>query len=149
MQIISPDKVFRGKNAWKNSLPEIISISKSPLLLGRSPITRSLRSGIYNDLNQLNLNVFSCELEFDCCEEDLSRIYKFAIEQNCDSIITAGGGKVLDAGKLLAEYLSVPCITVPLSASTCAGWTALGNIYTAEGKFVKDIKLKSCPKILV
>ncbi len=149
MQIISPDKVIRGKNAWKKSLPEIVKISKSPLLLGRSFITRSLRSVISNDLSQLNLEVCNSELEFDCCEEDLIRIYKIAIDQKCDSIIAAGGGKVLDAGKLLAEYLSVPCITVPLSASTCAGWTALGNIYTTEVKFVKDIKLKSCPEILV
>ena len=149
MQIISPDKVIRGKNAWLKSWPEIIKITKSPLLLGRSLITRSLRSSIANDLSQLNLNVYNAELEFDCCEEDLKRVYNLAIEHECDSIITAGGGKVLDAGKILAEYLSVPCITVPLSASTCAGWTALGNIYTTDGKFVKDIKLKSCPKILV
>jgi len=149
MQLISPNKVFRGKNAWEKSLPEIVKISKSPLLLGRSLITRSLRSKISNDLSQLNLKVFNSELEFDCCEEDLNRIYNLAIEQKCDSVITAGGGKVLDAGKLLAEYLSVPCITVPLSASTCAGWTALGNVYTTDGKFLKDIKLKSCPKILV
>ena len=149
MQIISPDIVIRGKNAWKKSLPEIVKISKSPLLLGRSLETRSLRSSILNDLSRLNLKVSNSELEFDCCEEDLTRIYNFAIEQKCDSIITAGGGKVLDAGKIVAHYLSVPCITVPLSASTCAAWTALGNVYTTEGKFVKDIKLNSCPKILV
>ena len=149
MQIISPDKVIRGKTAWKNSLPEIIKLSKSPLLLGRSFQTRTLREVISNDLRELNLNVYNTELEFDCCEEDLTRIYNLVIEKKCDSIIAAGGGKVLDAGKLLAEYLSLPCITVPLSASTCAGWTALGNIYTTEGKFVKDVKLKSCPKILV
>ncbi len=149
MQSISPNKVIRGKNAWKRSLPEIIKFSKSPLLLGRSPITRILRSRISNDLNQLNLNVCNAELDFDCCEEDLIRINNLAIEHNCDSIITAGGGKVLDAGKLISDYLSIPCITVPLSASTCAGWTALANIYTNDGKFVKDINLKSCPKILV
>ena len=149
MQIISPDKVIRGSNAWQRSLPEIVKISKSPLLLGRSLSTRPLRSLISNDLREFNLKVYNSELEFDCCEKDLTRIYNTAIEQKCDSIITAGGGKVLDAGKLLADYLSVPCITVPLSASTCAGWTALGNIYTTEGKFVRDIKLKSCPNILV
>ena len=149
MQIISPDKVFRGKNAWKKSLPEIVKITNSPLLLGRSHMTRSLRSIISYDLSQLELKVYDTELEFDCCEDDLTRIHNLAIKHKCDSIITAGGGKVLDAGKLLAEYLSVPCITVPLSASTCAGWTALANIYTTEGKFVKDINLKSCPKILV
>ena len=149
MQLISPDKVIRGKNAWKRSLPEIVKIVNSPLILGRSKSTRSLRSVISNDLDQLNKRVYNGELKFDCCEDDLTRLYNLAIEQNCDSIITAGGGKVLDAGKLLADYLSVPCVTVPLSASTCAGWTALSNIYTPEGKFVRDIKLKSCPKILV
>ena len=41
------------------------------------------------------------------------------------------------------------CITVPLSASTCAGWTALSNIYTPDGKFVKDVTLKSCPNLLI
>jgi glycerol dehydrogenase len=38
---------------------------------------------------------------------------------------------------------------VPLSASTCAGWTALSNIYTKGGQFIKDVALGSCPKILV
>ena len=38
---------------------------------------------------------------------------------------------------------------MPLSASTCAGWTALSNIYTPDGKFVKDVTLKSCPNLLI
>ena len=42
--------------------------------------------------------------------------------QGCDAVLAAGA--VLDAGKLLAHRLSLPCIIVPLSASTCAGWTA-------------------------
>ena len=149
MQIIAPNKVIRGRNAWKRSLPEILKIVKSPLILGRSSKTRHLRAKITSDLNQLNLKVSNAELEFDCCKDDLERIYNFVIENNCDSIIPAGGGKVLDAGKLLSEYLSLPCITIPLSASTCAGWTALANIYTSKGKFVKDVKLSSCPKLLV
>ena len=38
---------------------------------------------------------------------------------------------------------------MPLSASTCAGWTALSNIYTKNGQFIEDFALRSCPKILV
>lgn len=60
-----------------------------------------------------------------------------------------GGGKVLDAGKLLAHRLSLPCITVPLSASTCAGWTALSNIYSSQGAFKGDVALNRCPDLLV
>ena len=149
MQLISPEKVIRGKNAWAIAKKEIIKISNSPLLLGRSNATEYLRLKLYEDLIEEDLKPISANLKYDCCIEDLDRIYKIAKENNCDSIIAAGGGKVLDSGKLLAEYLSIPVITVPLSSSTCAGWTALANIYSKEGQFVKDVSLKSCPKILV
>ncbi|HJL68912.1 MAG TPA: iron-containing alcohol dehydrogenase, partial [Prochlorococcaceae cyanobacterium Gl_MAG_24] len=53
---------------------------------------------------------------------DLNRINSLALYNSCDGVVAAGGGKVLDAGKLLAHRLGIPCITVPLSAATCAGW---------------------------
>ena len=149
MLLISPLNVIRGKNAWASAVKEISNISQSPLILGRSAHTKEIRSKIYYDLKRIQLNPYTENLEFDCCIEDIERIYNIATKQESDSIIAVGGGKVLDAGKLLSEYLSIPCITVPLSASTCAGWTALANIYTSQGQFVKDVNLKSCPHILV
>tara|TARA_Y100000589_G_scaffold254436_1_gene243273 strand:- start:1241 stop:2332 length:1092 start_codon:yes stop_codon:yes gene_type:complete len=149
MQLISPTKVFKGNNAWQNSIPEILKVTNSPLLVGRSLKTKSLRQKISIELKQEGLNVSSAELFYDCCYEDLERLNEFVMTHQCDAIIAAGGGKVLDAGKLLANSLSLPCITVPLSAATCAGWTALANIYSKTGKFIKDISLDSCPNILV
>ncbi|MBO6979592.1 MAG: iron-containing alcohol dehydrogenase family protein [Prochlorococcus marinus XMU1428] len=149
MQSISPEIIFRGNIAWQKALPEITKLTKRPLILGRSTHTKNLRSKILTDLENLNLNVNSAYLHFDCCYEDISRVKKIILNNNNDSIIAAGGGKVLDCGKYIAECLNIPCITVPLSASTCAGWTALSNIYTKDGQFIKDVTLRSCPKILV
>ena len=149
MQLISPEKIFRGNGAWLKALPQIKNFSKSPLLLGRSLATKNIRQQIYKDLHDENLSVFSSNLQFDCCYEDLQRIKGVILKKNCDSIIAVGGGKVLDAGKFLADSLSIPVITIPSSASTCAGWTALSNIYSIKGQFIEDIELKSCPKILV
>jgi len=84
-----------------------------------------------------------------CLDNDNKLIRNLILNNNNDSVIAAGGGKVLDSGKYIAECLNIPCITVPLSASTCAGWTALSNIYTKDGQFIKDVALRSCPKILV
>ncbi len=149
MQSISPETIFRGNHAWEESLPQITKLTKSPLLLGRGINTSNLRNKIFRDLKNQNLNISSANLQFDCCYEDISRVKSIILNNNHDSVIAAGGGKVLDSGKYIAECLNIPCFTVPLSASTCAGWTALSNIYTKNGQFIKDVQLRSCPKILV
>ena len=149
MQSISPETVYRGNNAWERAVPQIKRLTRRPLILGRSENTLHIRDKIYKDLNDQNVEVNFSNLYFDCCYEDLSRIKNVVLRNQCDSIIATGGGKVLDSGKFLADCLSIPCITVPTSASTCAGWTALSNIYTKNGQFIKDLTLKSCPKILV
>ena len=149
MQSISPETIFRGYDAWGKALPKIIELTKNPLILGRGIHTNNLRNKIFNDLKNQNLNVKFANLHFDCCYEDISRIKDIILKNNNDSVIAAGGGKVLDSGKYIADSLNINCITVPLSASTCAGWTALSNIYSKDGQFIKDVALKSCPKILV
>ena len=53
MQLISPEKIFRGNGAWFRALPEIKKVSKKPMLLGRSLATYEIRKHIYKDLNYL------------------------------------------------------------------------------------------------
>ena len=149
MQSISPEIIFRGNGAWEKALPRIANLTKSPLILGRSLYTNDIKNKIFRDLKNQDLKVYLANLQFDCCYEDISRVKNIILNNNNDSVIATGGGKVLDSGKYIAECLNIPCITVPLSASTCAGWTALSNIYTKKGQFIKDVTLRSCPKVLV
>ena len=146
---ISPSKVVRGEGAWENSIKIISTLCKRPLIIGRSNATKEIRTSFKKDLLLTGIEAISFDLNHDCCDLDIQNAYQFSKKNNCDGIIAAGGGKVLDAGKLIADLLGISCITVPLSASTCAGWTALSNIYTSDGKFIKDVALKKCPNLLI
>ena len=146
-QAIAPATLLRGQGAWGEALNRLPKLCQRPFLLGRSISTQPLRDQLSSDLESLGLSVTAANLQFDCCEIDLQRLAGEA--QTCDAILAAGGGKVLDAGKLLAHRLNLPCITVPLSAATCAGWTALANLYSPDGAFESDVVLDRCPDLLV
>ena len=146
---ISPANVVRGNGAWLKSIELINNLCKRPLLLGRSNSTKEIRTSCYKDLLLEGIQSINHELSHDCCEFDIQNACLVSRKNNCDGIIAVGGGKVLDAGKLISNSLGINCITVPTSASTCAGWTALSNIYTPDGKFVKDVTLKNCPNLLI
>ena len=144
---IAPAAVLRGEGAWSEALPRIRALCSKPLVLGRSSATAGLRRELTDDIAACGLTPKSASLQHDCCESDLALLLQEAAD--CDAVLAAGGGKVMDAGKLLADQLSIPCITVPLSAATCAGWTALSNIYSPDGAFERDVVLKQCPDLLV
>jgi glycerol dehydrogenase len=146
---IAPALVFRGAGAWREALPRIVALGQRPLLLGRSVTTAGLRQQLLVDLEQSGARPVACGSFRDCCDEDLGSLALEAQAAGCDALVAAGGGKVLDAGKLLAQRLGLPCITVPTSAATCAGWTALANLYTPEGAFLGDVALERCPDLLV
>jgi glycerol dehydrogenase-like iron-containing ADH family enzyme len=146
---IAPTCVLRGPGAWRHSLERIPQLCQRPLLLGRSAVTSGLRLGLATDLEAVGLRVVSAELRHDCCEEDLQALAAELHAHRCDAVLAAGGGKVLDAGKLLAHRLGLVCVTVPTSAATCAGWTALANLYTPGGAFRGDVALSRCPDLLV
>ncbi len=146
---IAPMKVIRGNKALEEGLGSIPKLCKKPIILGRSKSTISIRENIINKASKYGIKPISCELQYDCCEDDLNRVSNIFKRHECDGIIAAGGGKVLDAGKLLGNRLNVPCITIPTSAATCAGWTSLSNIYSTNGAFIKDQELKTCPTLLI
>ncbi|MEA5423902.1 iron-containing alcohol dehydrogenase family protein [Synechococcus sp. CCY9201] len=147
--VIAPARVLRGPGAWLDSLDAVATLTRRPLLLGRSNATQSLRASLLVDLQGHGCAPTSAELQHDCCEEDLETIALQAQAARCDGVIAAGGGKVLDAGKLLADRLGLSCVTVPTSAATCAGWTALANLYSPTGAFQGDVALQRCPDLLV
>ncbi|KKZ12501.1 MAG: oxidoreductase [Candidatus Synechococcus spongiarum SP3] len=144
---IAPQRVVRGPGALQAALPRLQALTSRPVLLGRSPAMAPPRQALARQLHLPDTRQLL--LHHDCCDRDLLRLETTIRHLQADGVIALGGGKVLDAGKLLAHRCGLPCVAIPGSAATCAGWTALANVYSEAGAFIYDVDLARCPELLI
>ncbi len=144
---IAPAQVIRGNGVLARSGELFARLGNRPLLVGGD---KSLSVALpLLSLALADLDSATATYPKDCSELTLTSLREAADTHSADFIIGIGGGKALDAAKLLAYQQQLPVVTVPTSAATCAGWTALSNVYSEEGAFLYDVGLPKCPDAIV
>lgn len=147
--MMAPAQVVRGADALSQSGDAIARLGKRPLLVGGDRTLKLVRPLLKPILKQHGLHVADTTYGADCSEASLARMGQAVADHEADLIIGMGGGKALDAAKLLAHQNNLPIVTIPTSGATCAAWTALSNVYSEEGAFLYDVALPRCPDLLV
>ena len=85
-----------------------------------------------------------------CSEESAQHYAQLAKDQQCDMIIGAGGGRIMDLVKIIADIADMPVVTIPTISATCAAYTPLSVVYTPEGRcrgawyFKREVALMLC-----
>ncbi|QIS06173.1 iron-containing alcohol dehydrogenase [Nocardia brasiliensis] len=70
----------------------------------------------------------------DCTRTEIAQITEAVRESGCTAVLGAGGGKVLDSARAVADDLGLPMVSCPTTASSDAPCSALSVIYTAAGE---------------
>lgn len=146
---IAPAQVARGTGILMRSGESIARLGKRPLLVGGDRTLSVIQPFLQPVLSQHSLQTAPASYTPDCSEASLKTLHQAADQHEADVIIGVGGGKALDAAKLLAEQRGGAIVTIPTSAATCAAWTALSNIYSDQGAFLYDVGLARCPDLLI
>ncbi len=144
---IAPAQVVRGQGVLAESGPLFARLGKRPLVVGGDRTLQAAMPFLKAPLAELT--TATAAYQKDCSEAALTDLHQAAERHSADCIIGTGGGKALDAAKLLAHQRQLPVATVPTSAATCAGWTALSNVYSDRGAFLYDVGLPRCPEMIV
>lgn len=146
---IAPTCVLCGQNALAQAGETIARFGKRPLIVGGSNSLAAVQPYLQPILEQQQLESAQAAYGKDCSESSLQNLRTAVQNHQADFIVGVGGGKALDAAKLLAYQCQIPIVTIPTSAATCAAWTALSNIYSEEGAFQYDVSLAKCPDLLI
>jgi len=146
---IAPAQVMRGSGILSQCGTAIARFGKRPLVIGGDrtlTVTQPFLQPIFQDQA---LQTAQATYGNDCSEIGLTGLREAIANHQADLILGVGGGKALDAAKLVAYQSQLPIITIPTSAATCAAWTALSNVYTDLGAFQYDVSLIRCPDLLI
>ncbi|MFM6192836.1 iron-containing alcohol dehydrogenase family protein [Planktothrix sp.] len=146
---IAPAQVLRGHHAIAQAGDAIAGFGQRPLIIGgdRSlPLTLQALNPIFD---RYQLQCAQASYGADCSEMSLTTLRQAVQSHHADFIIGTGGGKALDAAKLIAHQTHLPIVTIPTSGATCAAWTALSNVYSDKGAFLYDVSLDRCPDLLI
>jgi glycerol dehydrogenase-like iron-containing ADH family enzyme len=146
---IAPAQVMRGAGILRQAGKIIARLGQRPLMVGGDRTLDVVRPLLAPTLEQAALPAAQVSYAPDCSETSLALLKQAAIDHQADVIIGVGGGKALDAAKLLAHQAGLPIVTIPTSAATCAAWTALSNVYSEQGAFLYDVGLTKCPDLLI
>ncbi|OFK23703.1 iron-containing alcohol dehydrogenase family protein [Olsenella sp. HMSC062G07] len=68
-----------------------------------------------------------------CSFEAAEDLAKAARAHGADEIVGVGGGKIMDLAKAVGETAGLGTVNIPTSASSCAPFTCMSVMYTAEG----------------
>ncbi|MEO1446299.1 MAG: iron-containing alcohol dehydrogenase family protein, partial [Cyanobacteria bacterium J06635_11] len=143
---IAPAQVVRGTGVLAESGALLSRLGQRPLLVGGDRAIAAAMPFLEKPLEALTPAVAKVA---DCSEATLAELQAAAAAHGADFVVGIGGGKALDTAKLLAHKKQLPIATIPTSAATCAGWTALSNVYSDRGAFLYDVGLVRCPEIIV
>jgi len=147
--MVSPARVLRGWGVLTEVGAAIAQLGRRPLAVGGNHTLPLVQTQLHPVLEQQGLSIAQASYLPDCSEASLATLRQAVATHQADVILGVGGGKALDAAKLLAYQCRLPVVTIPTSAATCAAWSALSNIYSDAGAFLYDVPLSGCPDLLV
>lgn len=128
---ICPLKYVQGENELLNLGYFVKTFGKSAFLVAHKDDVARVKDKLDATAKKFDVTFVESGYGGECSRNEIARLK--AIEHGCDCIVALGGGKAIDAAKVLAEGRNL--IIVPTIASTDAPTSHSAVIYTDDGIF--------------
>ncbi len=141
-----PSKYIQGPGAFAE-IPNLIKSlgSKGLVIASQTVIEKVLRMFVFEHES----NIFIEEFRGECSETELERLSNVIRETGADVIIGAGGGKVIDSAKIVADRSRIPVVIAPTIASSDAPCSGCAVIYSDEGVFESVYGCATNPSVVL
>ncbi|MCL2539350.1 MAG: glycerol dehydrogenase [Oscillospiraceae bacterium] len=131
-----PRKYVQGRGIV-NEIGSFASVfGKKALVIWGSRTKEAVGEAILTSLKAEGVEVTDVKFCGECTKAEANRVAALAKDSGSDSVISIGGGKVIDVAKGVAVYAGLPNIVVPTIASNDAPTSACTVWYDENGGFI-------------
>ena len=140
--MLFPSKYIQGDGAL-NLLPTVMgNFGDKPLVVA----TKSMMERAQNLMGDKGKVV---RFGGECSRNEIDRLKGIATEYGATAIAAIGGGKPIDACKVVADELGIPIIVASTIAATDAPTSGCAVVYTDDGVYVGVLYQKHNPDVVL
>jgi len=134
-----PARYVQGPGALGQIAEHAGFLGSSALLVVDKVVESSVGDRIIDALTAGDIEASVIEYEGELTDRKIADLKARAdgLAQRPAFVLGAGGGKAVDAGKIIASHFGVPSVIVPTIASTDAPTSILSVIYDEEGRYLR------------
>ena len=135
-------EVYMDSNIW-NILGKEIQNYNNILVIHGDKSLLSIKNEFFKTLKDKNFHLVHYGNE--CCHSIVNSTLDNLNDNTYDLILGIGGGKSIDASKVVMDKLNIPLFTIPTIASTCAAVSYISVMYEENHVFQELYFLKRPP----
>ncbi|PKM60828.1 MAG: glycerol dehydrogenase [Firmicutes bacterium HGW-Firmicutes-4] len=140
--MIFPSKYIQGDGAM-NLLPEVME------KFGDKPFIVATKSMVETSKKLMGNTGKVEQFGGECSRSEIDRIKTIAKDFGATAIAAVGGGKPIDASKVIADEMNIPLVSCATIAATDAPTSGCAVIYTEEGVYVEVLYQKRNPDVVL
>jgi glycerol dehydrogenase len=144
----TPSRYMQGVGILNDLYRYITGYGTRFLMIADDLVYKIVSERIEINSDEKDIGISWARFNGECSPDEVNRLEAQFLSQHCDAVIGAGGGKALDAAKVVAHYRRAPLVIIPTAASTDAPCSSLAVMYE-EGKLPTDLLLPSNPNLVL
>ncbi|ANF96862.1 iron-containing alcohol dehydrogenase family protein [Paenibacillus bovis] len=145
----APSVYLNESNLLAASGSHIRALGSSALIIGGYTALEKVTPALLPALDEAGVSYHLQPFQGQCTREEIQAYAGIARKVQVQLIIGAGGGKVLDLAKGVAEQAGLPVVTIPTIPATCAAWSALTVLYNERGNAAGYWPLRRSPDLVL
>lgn len=127
----------------------VATLAKRVLVVVSPSNRRRMGNEIASSLEKGGCEYVFAEFAGEVTEKEVERVATISMVENCDVILGAGGGRVLDTARAAADIADKKLIVMPTTASNDAPCSAIAIIHNDEGKVVEIREVRHNPELVL